>query len=136
MGMFSRQKEGRHQPFAVITETIGTSYGTTPREDSRVDIKKAKILNTLRSRNTMIQSARDLQTYVVKEAASANDAERFAELSLMVHPDKCPYLEANQAFIKLNKALKDLQDLVKLELKAMHEAAQGISMEGDDVLLA
>ncbi|KAI3699055.1 hypothetical protein L2E82_43054 [Cichorium intybus] len=74
----------------------------------------------------MIQSARDLQTYVVKEAASANDAERFVELSLMVHPDKCPYLEANQAFIKLNKALKDLQDPVKLELKAMHEAPQGV----------
>ncbi|XP_076887688.1 uncharacterized protein LOC143537911 isoform X1 [Bidens hawaiensis] len=129
---------------------------------------------------------------VVKEAASANDAERFEEvtrimgaeidnpydvvgvnrnmaadsikkrywkLSLMVHPDKCPHPEANQAFIKLNKAFKDLQDPVKrkamddkidekeekerfkLELKAMREAAQwrrlqGISMEGDDALLA
>ncbi|KAK9070996.1 hypothetical protein SSX86_009564 [Deinandra increscens subsp. villosa] len=129
---------------------------------------------------------------VVKEAASANDAERFEEvtrimgaevdnpydvvgvnrnmaadsikkrywkLSLMVHPDKCPHPEAHQAFIKLNKAFKDLQDPVKrkamddkidekeekerfkLELKAMREAAQwrrlqGISMEGDDALLA
>lgn len=129
---------------------------------------------------------------VVKEAASANDAERFEEvtrimgaevdnpydivgvnrnmaadsikkrywkLSLMVHPDKCPHPEANQAFIKLNKAFKDLQDPVKrkamddkidekeekerfkIELKAMREAAQwrrlqGISMEGDDALLA
>ncbi|KAJ9538081.1 hypothetical protein OSB04_030814, partial [Centaurea solstitialis] len=111
---------------------------------------------------------------VVKEAASANDAERFEEvtrimgaevdnpydiLSLMVHPDKCPHPEAHQAFIKLNKAFKDLQDPVKrkamddkidekeekerfkLELKAMREAAQwrrlqGISMEGDDTLLA
>ncbi|KAI3715704.1 hypothetical protein L6452_22690 [Arctium lappa] len=129
---------------------------------------------------------------VVNEAASANDAERFEEvtrimgaevdnpydivgvnrnmsadnikkrywkLSLMVHPDKCPHPEAHQAFIKLNKAFKDLQDPVKrkamddkidekeekerfkLELKAMREAAQwrrlqGISMEGDDALLA
>nr|XP_043626583.1 uncharacterized protein LOC122598042 [Erigeron canadensis] len=129
---------------------------------------------------------------VVQEAASANDAERFEEvtrimvaevdnpydvvgvnrnmaadsikkrywkLSLMVHPDKCPHPEAHQAFIKLNKAFKDLQDPVKrkamddkidekeekerykLELKAMREAAQwrrlqGISMEGDDALLA
>ncbi|XP_024979518.1 uncharacterized protein LOC112516609 [Cynara cardunculus var. scolymus] len=129
---------------------------------------------------------------VVHEAASANDAERFEEvtrimgaeidnpydivgvnrnmqadnikkrywkLSLMVHPDKCPHPEAHQAFIKLNKAFKDLQDPVKrkamddkidekeekerfkLELKAMREAAQwrrlqGISMEGDDALLA
>ncbi|XP_071691562.1 uncharacterized protein [Rutidosis leptorrhynchoides] len=129
---------------------------------------------------------------MVKEAASANEAERFDEvtrimgadvdspydvvgvnrqmaadnikkrywkLSLMVHPDKCPHPEAHQAFIKLNKAFKDLQDPVKrkamddkidekeqkerfkLELKAMREAAQwrrlqGISMEGDDALLA
>ncbi|CAI9287155.1 unnamed protein product [Lactuca saligna] len=129
---------------------------------------------------------------VVNEAASANDAERFEEvtrimgaevdnpydivgvnrhmvadnlkkrywkLSLMVHPDKCTHPEAHQAFIKLNKAFKDLQDPVKrkamddkidekeekerfkLELKAMREAAQwrrlqGISMEGDDALLA
>ncbi|KAK1417660.1 hypothetical protein QVD17_26792 [Tagetes erecta] len=129
---------------------------------------------------------------VVNEAASANDAERFEEvtrimgaeidnpydvvgvnrnmaadsikkrywkLSLMVHPDKCPHPEAHQAFIKLNKAFKDLQDPVKrkamddkidekeekerfkLELKAMREAAQwrrlqGIAMEGDDALLA
>lgn len=129
---------------------------------------------------------------VVNEAASANDAERFEEvtrimgaevdnpydvvgvnrnmaadnikkrywkLSLMVHPDKCTHPEAHQAFIKLNKAFKDLQDPVKrkamddkidekeekerfkLELKAMQEAAQwrrlqGISMEGDDALLA
>ncbi|KAI3774500.1 hypothetical protein L1987_49058 [Smallanthus sonchifolius] len=129
---------------------------------------------------------------VVNEAASANDAERFEEvtriigaeadnlydvvgvnrnmaadsikkrywkLSLMVHPDKCPHPEAHQAFIKLNKAFKDLQDPVKrkamddkidekeekerfkLELKAMREAAQwrrlqGISMEGDEALLA
>ncbi|KAI3768049.1 hypothetical protein L2E82_18480 [Cichorium intybus] len=58
------------------------------------------------------------------------------KLPLMVHPDKCPYPDANQAFIKLNKPFKDLQDPVKLKLKAMHEAAQRISMEGDDALLA
>lgn len=32
----------------------------------------------------------------------------------MVHPDKCPHPEAHQAFIKLNKAFKDLQDPVKV----------------------
>ncbi|CBI18170.3 hypothetical protein VitviT2T_028545 [Vitis vinifera] len=129
---------------------------------------------------------------VVAEAESANEAERFEEvtrimgvetdspydvlgvnlnmsvdnvkkrywkLSLMVHPDKCPHPQAHQAFIILNKAFKDLQDpdkrkaldekiklkeeqeAFKAELKAMREAAhwrrlQGISMEGDDELLA
>ncbi|KAL8134263.1 uncharacterized protein LOC141712858 [Apium graveolens] len=129
---------------------------------------------------------------VVKEAESANEAERFEEvtrimgaevdgpydvvgvnrnmtaenikkrywkLSLMVHPDKCPHPQANQAFIILNKAFKDLQDpnkrkamddkiiekeeqeRFKVELKEMRERAhwrrlQGISMEGDEALLA
>ncbi|XP_030550777.1 uncharacterized protein LOC115755496 [Rhodamnia argentea] len=129
---------------------------------------------------------------VVAEAESANEAERFEEvtrimgaevdnpydvvgvnhnmstdkvkkrywrLSLLVHPDKCSHPQAHQAFIKLNKAFKDLQDpdkrkvlddkiklkeeqeAFKIELKAMREAAQwrrlqGISMEGDDELLA
>lgn len=129
---------------------------------------------------------------LVAEAASANEAERFEEvtrimgvaadcpydvvgvnlnmsidnvkkrywkLSLLVHPDKCPHPQAHQAFIKLNKAFKELQDpdkrklldekiklkeeqeKFKAELKVMREAAQwrrsqGISMEGDDELLA
>ncbi|KAL3838612.1 hypothetical protein ACJIZ3_023203 [Penstemon smallii] len=128
---------------------------------------------------------------VVKEAESANEAERFEitrligaeedspydvlgvnhnmsienmkkrywKLSLMVHPDKCSHPQAQQAFVKLNKAFKDLQDpdkrkalddkikqkeeqeAFKAELKSMREAAQwrrlqGISMEGDDKLLA
>lgn len=129
---------------------------------------------------------------VVAEAESANEAERFEEvtrimgaevdnpydvvgvnhnmsadkmkkrywrLSLLVHPDKCSHPQAHQAFVKLNKAYKDLQDpdkrkalddkiklkeeqeAFKIELKAMREAAQwrrlqGISMDGDDELLA
>lgn len=129
---------------------------------------------------------------MVAEAASANEAERFEEvtrimgieadcpydilgvnqnrspenikkrywkISLLVHPDKCPHPQAHQAFIKLNKAFKELQDpekkkaldekikfkeeqeKFKVELRAMREAAQwrrsqGISMEGDDELLA
>ncbi|KAH1040684.1 hypothetical protein J1N35_042427 [Gossypium stocksii] len=53
---------------------------------------------------------------------------------------KCPHPQAHQAFVILNKALKDLQGLDKAELQAMREAAQwirlqGISMEGDDELL-
>lgn len=88
-----------------------------------------------------------------------NVKKRYWKLSLMVHPDKCSHPQANQAFIKLNKAFKDLQDPekrkalddkikqkeeqeeFKAELKAMREAAQwrrlqGLSMEGDDQLLA
>ncbi|PON93525.1 DnaJ domain containing protein [Trema orientale] len=129
---------------------------------------------------------------MVAEAASANEAERFEEvtrimsieadcpydilginqnraadnikkrywkISLLVHPDKCSHPQANQAFAKLNKAFNELQDpekrkaldekiklkeeqeKFKIELRAMREAAQwrrsqGISMEGDDELLA
>lgn len=90
---------------------------------------------------------------------SDNMKKRYWKLSLMVHPDKCTHPEAHQAFIKLNKAFKDLQDPdkrkvldekikrkeeqeeIKADLQAMREAAQwrrlqGISMEGDDLLLA
>ncbi|XP_058189917.1 uncharacterized protein LOC131307439 [Rhododendron vialii] len=96
---------------------------------------------------------------VNRNMSADNAKKRYWKLSLMVHPDKCPHPQANQAFIKLNKAFKDLQDPekrkaldekirlkeeqeeFKAELKAMREAAQwrrlqGISMEGDDVLLA
>ncbi|KAL9317754.1 hypothetical protein ACSQ67_014271 [Phaseolus vulgaris] len=142
---------------------------------------------------------------MVSEAESANDAERFEEvtrimeveadspydvlgvnhnmsdgnvkkrywkISLLVHPDKCSHPQAHQAFIKLNKAFKELQDPEKVsllegwfiievkrkamdekiklkqeqeefkaQLKTMREAAlwrrsQGISMEGDEELLA
>ncbi|XP_010256386.1 PREDICTED: uncharacterized protein LOC104596792 [Nelumbo nucifera] len=128
---------------------------------------------------------------VVVEAESANEAERFEEvtrimavevdcpydvlgvnrnmpidnikkrywkLSLMVHPDKCSHPQAQQAFVILNRAFKDLQDPEKrkamdekirlkeeqeelmAELKVQREAAQwrrlqGISMRGDDELL-
>ncbi|KAH0982904.1 hypothetical protein GBA52_010081 [Prunus armeniaca] len=80
-------------------------------------------------------------------------------MSLLVHPDKCSHPRAQQAFVKLNKAFKELQDPDKrkvlddkiqlkeerekfrVELKAMREAAQwrklqGICVEGDDELLA
>ncbi|GFP81361.1 gpalpp motifs-containing protein 1 [Phtheirospermum japonicum] len=91
--------------------------------------------------------------------AAENMKKRYWKLSLMVHPDKSSHPQAQQAFVKLNKAFKDLQDpnkrkalddkiklkeeqdAFKAELKAMREAAQwrrlqGISMEGDDILLA
>lgn len=35
---------------------------------------------------------------------------RYWKLSLMVHPDKSSHPQAHQAFVKLNKAFKDLQD--------------------------
>ncbi|KAK9705221.1 hypothetical protein RND81_07G041800 [Saponaria officinalis] len=91
--------------------------------------------------------------------AAKNLKKRYWKLSLMVHPDKCTHPQAHQAFIKLNKAFKDLQhpdkrkalddkimkkeeeEEMKAELRSMCEAAfwrrsQGLSMEGDDVLLA
>ncbi|XP_052110398.1 uncharacterized protein LOC107467736 [Arachis duranensis] len=91
--------------------------------------------------------------------SSDNIKKRYWKMSLLVHPDKCSHPQAHQAFIKLNKAFKELQDpekrkamdekiklkeeqeQFKVELKAMREAAlwrrtQGISMEGDDELLA
>ncbi|KAH6759401.1 DNAJ heat shock N-terminal domain-containing protein [Perilla frutescens var. frutescens] len=94
-----------------------------------------------------------------KDMSAENIKKRYWKLSLMVHPDKCSHPQAHQAFVKLNKAFKDLQDPAKrkvlddklkekedreafqVELKAMREAAQwrrlqGISMEGDDILLA
>ncbi|KAL3503999.1 hypothetical protein ACH5RR_033840, partial [Cinchona calisaya] len=96
---------------------------------------------------------------VNKDMSAENMKKRYWKLSLMVHPDKCSHPQAHQAFVKLNKAFKDLQDPdkrkaldekiklkeeqeeFKAELKAMKEAAQwrrlqGISMEGDDILLA
>ncbi|XP_042033339.1 pre-mRNA-processing ATP-dependent RNA helicase PRP5-like [Salvia splendens] len=96
---------------------------------------------------------------VNKDMAAENIKKRYWKLSLMVHPDKSSHPQAHQAFVKLNKAFKDLQDPAKrkvlddklkekeereafqIELKAMREAAQwrrlqGIAMEGDDLLLA
>ncbi|KAL0440500.1 UNVERIFIED_CONTAM: Chaperone protein DnaJ 2 [Sesamum latifolium] len=96
---------------------------------------------------------------VNKNMSPENMKKRYWKLSLMVHPDKCSHPQAHQACVQLNKAFKDLQDPDKrkalddkiklkeeqeafqVELKAMREAAQwrrlqGISMEGDDILLA
>ncbi|XP_074561431.1 uncharacterized protein LOC141817696 [Curcuma longa] len=91
--------------------------------------------------------------------SSENIKKRYWKLSLLVHPDKCTHPQAHQAFVLLNQAFKDLQDPdkrkslddkikqreeeeeMKLELRALLEAAewrksQGISMVGDDELLA
>ncbi|XP_010543358.1 PREDICTED: transcriptional regulator ATRX homolog [Tarenaya hassleriana] len=91
--------------------------------------------------------------------SAENIKKRYWKLSLLVHPDKCSHPQAQQAFVLLNKAFKELQDpekrkamdekiklkeeqeAFKAELKSMREAAQwrrsqGISMEGDEELLA
>ncbi|XP_022156581.1 uncharacterized protein LOC111023459 [Momordica charantia] len=88
-----------------------------------------------------------------------NIKKRYWKMSLLVHPDKCSHPQANQAFIRLNNAFKELQDpdkrkalddkiklkeeqeQFKVELRGMREAAkwrqsQGISMDGDEELLA
>ncbi|KAK9931527.1 hypothetical protein M0R45_018801 [Rubus argutus] len=46
--------------------------------------------------------------------SSDNIKKRYWKMSLMVHPDKCSHPQAHQAFVKLNKAFKDLQDPEKL----------------------
>ncbi|CAE5962941.1 unnamed protein product [Arabidopsis arenosa] len=91
--------------------------------------------------------------------AADNMKKRYWKLSLLVHPDKCSHPQAQEAFVLLNKAFKELQDpekrkamddkiklkeeqeAFKVELRSMQEAAQwrrsqGISMEGDAELLA
>ncbi|CAH8328547.1 unnamed protein product [Eruca vesicaria subsp. sativa] len=91
--------------------------------------------------------------------AADNMKKRYWKLSLLVHPDKCSHPQAKEAFVLLNKAFKELQDpekrkamddkiklreeqeAFKAELRSMQEAAQwrrsqGISMEGDEELLA
>lgn len=91
--------------------------------------------------------------------AADNMKKRYWKLSLLVHPDKCSHPQAQEAFVLLNKAFKELQDpekrkamddkiklkeeqeAFKAELRSMQEAAQwrrsqGISMEGDEELLA
>ncbi|KAL2227688.1 UNVERIFIED_CONTAM: DnaJ subfamily C member 10 [Sesamum indicum] len=47
---------------------------------------------------------------VNKNMSPENMKKRYWKLSLMVHPDKCSHPQAHQAFVKLNKAFKDLQD--------------------------
>ena len=43
--------------------------------------------------------------------ASASEVRRaFRQVSLLVHPDKCPHKHAKEAFELVNKAYKDLQD--------------------------
>lgn len=41
---------------------------------------------------------------------------RYWKLSLLVHPDKCSHPQAQEAFMALNKAFKDLQDPTKVNL--------------------
>lgn len=45
---------------------------------------------------------------------------RYWKLSLLVHPDKCPHPQAHQAFIKLNKAFKELQDPDKVSFLCIY----------------
>ena len=96
---------------------------------------------------------------VNRNVSADNMKKRYWKLSLLVHPDKCSHPQANQAFVKLNKAFKELQDPEKrraldekikikeeeerctVELRIMREAAmwrkmQGIFKEGDEELLA
>lgn len=38
----------------------------------------------------------------------------------MVHPDKCSHPQAQQAFVQLNKAFKELQDPDKVSVLKFH----------------
>ncbi|CAJ1976825.1 unnamed protein product [Sphenostylis stenocarpa] len=48
--------------------------------------------------------------------SNENVKKRYWKISLLVHPDKCSHPQAHQAFIKLNKAFKELQDPEKVSL--------------------
>ncbi|KAJ8760807.1 hypothetical protein K2173_021845 [Erythroxylum novogranatense] len=79
---------------------------------------------------------------VNQKMSAGNIKKRYWKISLLVHPDKCSHPQAHQAFIKLNKAFKELQDpekrkvlddkiklqeeheQFKVELQAMREAAE------------
>ncbi|KAL2324722.1 hypothetical protein Fmac_023780 [Flemingia macrophylla] len=81
--------------------------------------------------------------------SSENIKKRYWKISLLVHPDKCSHPQAHQAFIKLNKAFKELQDPekrkamddkiklkqeqeeFKAELKSMREAALWRRSQGE-----
>lgn len=43
------------------------------------------------------------------DAKAADIKKRYWRLSLLIHPDKCPHLRANDAFQAVSKAAKDLQ---------------------------
>ncbi|KAJ8748281.1 hypothetical protein K2173_000853 [Erythroxylum novogranatense] len=112
-------------------------------------------------------------TALIVETEFANEVESFEEVTRIMGVEKdspydvvgvnqkmsCSNPQAHQAFIKLNKAFKELQDpekrkvlddkiklqeeheQFKVELQAIREAAewrrkQGIAMEGDDEILA
>ncbi|KAK4413296.1 Chaperone protein DnaJ 2 [Sesamum alatum] len=69
---------------------------------------------------------------VNKNMSPENMKKRYWKLSLMVHPDKCSHPQAHQAFVKLNKAFKDLQDPDKrkalddkIKLKEEQESISG-----------
>ncbi|TYK31568.1 splicing factor, arginine/serine-rich 19 isoform X2 [Cucumis melo var. makuwa] len=82
-----------------------------------------------------------------------NIKKRYWKMSLLVHPDKCSHPQANQAFIRLNNAFKELQDpdkrkalddkikfkeeqeQFKVELRGMREAAKWRKSQGKDEIL-
>ena len=73
-----------------------------------------------------------LNPYDILHISKQNDAEAseirraFRQVSLLVHPDKCPHEHAKQAFELVNKAYKDLQDEeLKKDVDATLEHAKG-----------
>ncbi|BBG99536.1 DNAJ heat shock N-terminal domain-containing protein, partial [Prunus dulcis] len=63
---------------------------------------------------TRIMDAADDSLYDILGAnqnmSAENIKKRYWKMSLLVHPDKCSHPQAQQAFVKLNKAFKELQD--------------------------
>lgn len=189
---------------SVSAEQMVDDHSTEPPEDHSVGPRKRVIGPAMPSAELLAAAAKlteaqnefreadlddDTELFVgppppamVSEAESANEAERFEEvtrimeveinspydvlgvnhnmsdgnikkkywkISLLVHPDKCSHPQANQAFIKLNKAFKELQDPekrkemdekiklkqeqedLKAELKVMREAALWRRSQGE-----
>nr|XP_011461669.1 PREDICTED: uncharacterized protein LOC101300325 [Fragaria vesca subsp. vesca] len=91
---------------------------------------------------TRIMEAEDDNLYDILGAnhnvSADNIKKRYWKLSLLVHPDKCSHPQASQAFVKLNKAFKELQDPEKrraldekIELKEKQERFKKRNMAGD-----
>ncbi|BFG24618.1 hypothetical protein CerSpe_108920 [Prunus speciosa] len=132
-------------PLAVVAETESANEAERFEEITRImDSADDSLYDILGANQNM---------------SAENIKKRYWKMSLLVHPDKCSHPRAQQAFVKLNKAFKELQDPDKrkvldhkiqleeerekfrVELKAMREAAQwrklqGICVEGDAELLA
>ncbi|KAL2248874.1 UNVERIFIED_CONTAM: DnaJ subfamily C member 10 [Sesamum indicum] len=106
-------------PPAVVTEAESANEAERFEESlsqNHVDFPISQMLPFQKERSycLLASEAEEDSPYdilgVNKNMSPENMKKRCWKLSLMVHPDKCSHPQAHQAFVKLNKAFKDLQD--------------------------